>query len=87
VRRGASFKITFSERVTGISASTVRLRTKNGNLVAVQVRFDATTKTLTVDPINKLHHGRLYRLRLRDGIKDLGGLKVGAHTFSFRVRR
>ncbi len=87
VKPGITLRITFSEKVTGISTASVRLKNvRSGKQVRVTVRYDAETRKVTIDPVNKLKNGRHYRLKLLDTIKDLGGQRLALQYRYFRVR-
>jgi len=87
VRRGVTIAITLDEKVTGVSGETIRLRNaKNGNRIAVNVTYDKATRTISIDPVNRLGDGRWYLVRIRQGIEDLAGNNLAEHGFTFKTR-
>jgi subtilisin family serine protease len=87
VARGVVIRVTFSEKVKGISELTVRLRREsNGERVVVNVDYDKATRTATIEPITRLPGGRLYRLKLLGAIEDVAGLNLTETSFTFRTR-
>jgi subtilisin family serine protease len=88
VRRGVTIRLAFSEKVTGVSKVTLRLKDrKTGRRVLVTVRYDKATHSATVDPIGKLRPGRWYRIKIMRGIEDLGGRDLDRRWFAFQTRR
>jgi len=87
VWRGATIKITFSESVKGVSASTLRLRdVRTGRKVALRLRYDAATRTAYINPIYRLAELRWYRVRIRAGITDLAGNTLAPEAWRFKTR-
>jgi len=87
VRRGVTITITLDEKVTGVAGETIRLRNvKNGNRVAVKVTYDKATRTISIDPVNRLVGGRWYLVKIRHGIEDLAGNNLAEHGFTFKTR-
>lgn len=71
----SNFKVTFSEPVSGVSKSSMRLITAKGTTVSAAVSYSSTTRTATLNPTYPLKEGR-YRLILGGGIKDSSGKYV-----------
>ena len=78
---------TFSEPVSGVSKSNVRLvNTGSGTSVGVSVAYQAGSRTAVVTPRAPLAPGR-YRLVLRPGITDAAGNTLDRTAWSFTVRK
>jgi len=76
VKRGVTVKAALSEkaRTATITGSTVRLTRKGSTkAVAAEVRYDPTTRTVSIDPAARLKAGTTYRVVLTTGITDLAG--------------
>jgi len=76
VKRGAVIKATLSEKVkkSTVTTSTAKvIRKGTTKAVAAAVRYDATTRAVTIDPAAKLTAGTTYKVVLKTGIKDLAG--------------
>jgi subtilisin family serine protease len=87
VWRRVTIKITFSEPVKGVSVDTLRLRdVRTGKRVALRLHYDAATRTAYIDPIYRLAELRWYRVRIRDGIRDLGGNTLAPEAWRFKTR-
>lgn len=87
VARGVTIRITFSEQVTGVSELTIRLRNMNtGRRVTAGVTYDAATRTASVDPSVRLASSRWYRVKILAGIRDVAGLNLAEHSFTFKTR-
>jgi subtilisin family serine protease len=87
VWRRVTIKITFSEPVKGVSVDTLRLRdVRTGKRVALRLHYDAATRTAYIDPIYRLAELRWYRVRIRDGIRDLDGNTLAPEAWRFKTR-
>jgi subtilisin family serine protease len=87
IARGATVHITFSEKVTGVSGATLRLKNmKTGNRVRVTVRYDSATRTATLDPAVRLASLRWYRVKILRGIEDVAGRNLAEQSFTFKTR-
>ena len=87
VARGVTLRLTFNEKVHGVSVQTVRLRNmRNGERVLVTVAYDKATRTATIDPAIRLTASRWYQLKLRAGIEDDAGLDLAPMTSTFKTR-
>jgi Ca2+-binding RTX toxin-like protein len=74
--------VTFSEAVTGVSATTFTLR-QGTTAVAGTVSYNATTRVATLDPTATLTTDRPYTVTLTSGIRDTAGNQLAATTWSF----
>ena len=74
---------TFSEPVTGVSLTTMRLTSSNGAGVLATVSYNATTRTATLNPLLNLAAGTRYTVSLTNGIRDNGGNALAATSWSF----
>ena len=77
--------VKFSEPVTGVSATSVRLRDVTTNaLVPATVGYNASNRTAQVRPTpERLEPAHLYRVEVTTGVVDAGGNAVTAATRSF----
>jgi hypothetical protein len=74
VPTATNVRVTFSEPVTGVSASSFALRdTTNWTVVPASVAYDAGSRTATLRPSAPLRPGQEYRAALTGSIQDLGG--------------
>ncbi|MHA7155983.1 Ig-like domain-containing protein [Arthrobacter sp. TMN-50] len=77
---------TFSEAVTGVSGTTVVLRTSAGTAVTATVSYNTTTRVATLSPSATLAAGTVYRATLSGGtaaIRDLIGNPLTTTAWSF----
>jgi hypothetical protein len=82
VDRDANVSVTFSERVTGVSASTMTL--SRGTIpVTATVTYDAATRTATLDPNVVLLANARYTVKLTTGIKDARGNTLADPAWRF----
>ena len=79
----------FSEPIRGISATTLRLvDLRTGRTVRIRSRrYDAATRTVTLDPSYRLAARTSYRVVIRAGIHDVAGNRLPAQTWTFRTGR
>jgi hypothetical protein len=76
--------IKFNEAVTGVSASTVKLRDVATNtIVAATVAYDRTTREARIVPVEKLGPARTYRVGVGSAVMDAGGNPVTATSSTF----
>ncbi|MCU1531757.1 MAG: heme peroxidase, partial [Arthrobacter sp.] len=73
----------FSEAVTGINGTTVRVTNPAGTTMAAAVTYNATTRTATLNPSVDLVANTTYTVRLTDGITDATGNRLAATTWTF----
>ncbi|SDS37767.1 Fibronectin type III domain-containing protein [Friedmanniella luteola] len=89
VRRNANVTATFSETVTGVSTTSVRLtNAATGAVVAASVTFNPTTRVLTLDPAASLAAGTDYRVTVTGGtgaVRDAAGNPLVTRTWTFRT--
>ena len=86
VSRSDNLRVWFSEAVRGLSRTTVKLKNlRYGWTVAVEIRYDAATRSVVIDPGTRLTARSEYRLKLRDGIRDLGGNALAPWSLTFKT--
>jgi hypothetical protein len=90
VSRTSNITATFSEAVTGVSASTVTLRlgaTATGTQVASAVSYNATTRTVTLNPGVTLAANTKYTARIigtgTGPVRDIAGNPVATKLITF----
>jgi Bacterial Ig-like domain len=88
VSPGARVKVTFSERVLGVNAKSLRLVAPNGRSVHASVSFKAGSRVAKLVPSGALGRGRRYRVRVSRAVTDTA-VNPLAHTttWSFTTRR
>ncbi|MGH2474243.1 MAG: Ig-like domain-containing protein, partial [Candidatus Limnocylindrales bacterium] len=82
VPTGTNVSATFSEAVTGVSASTFTLEGPGGS-VAATVSYNAGTHTATLDPNATLTASTTYTAHLTSGIADLATNPLAATDWTF----
>jgi subtilisin family serine protease len=88
VSRKASPRIVFSEPVTGVSTTTLRLKNlSTGRWVRARVTYDQATTTATIDPTLWMLPGRRYGVYVSSAIRDGSGNHLIAVHWAFAVRR
>ncbi|HKS00863.1 MAG TPA: peroxidase family protein [Arthrobacter sp.] len=89
VSRTANVTARFSEGVTGLNGTTVRLiQQSNGAGVNAVVSYNAATRTVTLNPSTTLLANTQYRFALTGGttaIRDLAGNPLGSGAWIFRT--
>ena len=86
VRRTANATATFSEPVTGVSGTTVRLsNVASGATISAVVSYNATTRVMTVNPSVTLGSLTQYRVTVGSvaGIRDTAGNPLVARSWIF----
>lgn len=84
VLSSAKVRVTFSERVKGVTTSSLRLVDRStGKAVPGTVSYDPTTRTARFSPSAPLRHHRVYVVVLTTGIRDLVGNPVVVATWRF----
>ncbi|MBG6212565.1 hypothetical protein RCH23_001057 [Cryobacterium sp. CAN_C3] len=87
VRRAANVTATFSEDITGVSTTTVRItRVSTGVTFSSAAAFNATTNVLTIDPTGSLLSNTQYRVTITGGntsVRDLAGNALVTSTWTF----
>ncbi len=87
VARAASVRVTFSEPVRGVSATTLRLKNlRTGFWVRARVTYSAATRTATIDPALSMFGNERYGVYVLAGIKDPSGNRLATTTWSFRTK-
>lgn len=85
--RTANFIAKFSEPVTGVSGTTMRLFVQGRTSpLAAAVTVSADRKTAILNPGANLVAGKLYTLKLTSGIKDRAGNTLAATSWSARAK-
>ena len=87
VARAANVTVRFSERVVGVSASSVMLMTAGGKRVAAVVGYNRSTGVATLNPTQALAAGARYTVVVGSAIKDRSGNAVTASRWTFITRR
>ena len=87
VRRNANTTVTFSESITGISATTVKItRVSTGAAITAVRSFNTTSKVLTINPSASLLSNTQYRVTITGGTRgarDLAGNPVITRSWTF----
>ena len=84
VARGAHVVVTFSERVNTVNAGTFTLTNlANHKSVRATVTLSANGRTATLKPAAKLATGHTFRVRLTNGVRDMGSNRLSAMTWKF----
>jgi hypothetical protein len=87
VSRTANVRLQFSERVRGVSGSTLRLKnTVTGAWVPAVVTYDAVLRRATLNPSVTLRGLRRYVVVVGTGIKDSAGNPLAATSWTFTTR-
>jgi LysM repeat protein len=89
VSRDVNVTVTFSEPITGLSPTSMTLRSNRGNRnvsVPATVTYDPGTRRGTLNPTQTLDRNTRYTVALTNGIVDLAGNRLGAQTWSFTTR-
>ena len=86
VWRGVNPRVRFSEGVTGVSTTSIRMwNMRTGQQVAVAIRYDAKTYIATIDPAHALAAMTWYRVQVRSLIHDPAGNAVTTSYFRFQT--
>ena len=83
---GSNITATFSEAVTGVTATNATLRvgtSATGTLISAVVTYNTTTRVLTLNPNANLASDTRYTVRLAAGITDSAGNPLVALNWSF----
>jgi hypothetical protein len=86
VSRTVNVTATFNEAVTGVSGTTVTLRTSAGAAVTAVVSYNATTRVATLNPSATLAANTVYTATLTGGstaIRDIAGNALTTTTWNF----
>jgi Big-like domain-containing protein len=68
--RKTRIKVTFSERVRGVTGRSLQLIASNGRVVGAQVIFSNGSKTATLKPNKTLSRNRSYKVRVTTAVTD-----------------
>ncbi|MBG6185419.1 Ca2+-binding RTX toxin-like protein, partial [Arthrobacter sp. CAN_A214] len=82
---GFTFNVSagFSEPVTGVSTTTMRLTNPAGGTVSAAVTYNAATRVATLDPAFGLASNSRYTVTLTSGIRDTFGVALAPVTWTF----
>ena len=83
VARTANVTIRFSEKVAGLSGTSLMLLTSTGGKVAATVSYNRTTGVATLNPTSSLSARARYTVVVTNGIKDRAGNRLTATRWSF----
>ena len=86
ISRTANVVAAFSEQVTGVSGTTVKLRMSSGTTVSAAVSYSTTTRKVTLNPTKTLAANTKYTVTLTGGmtsIRDAVGNPLATKTWSF----
>jgi len=87
VARAANVTVRFSEKVTGVSGSSLMLMTPSGRRVAAVVSYNRFTRMATLNPSSRLAAGTKYTVLVGSAIKDAAGNRFAATRWSFTTTR
>jgi hypothetical protein len=87
VSRTGNVTATFSEKVTGVSATTVVLKNATtGTVIPSVVTYNATTRVVTLNPSATLAARTKFTIKVTGGataVRDLGGNPLASSSWSF----
>jgi hypothetical protein len=83
VSRLANVTVGFNEAVTGVSGSTVVLRSPSGALVPAVVSYNATTRRATLNPSVTLAARTRYTVGISAGVRDRAGNPLTFTSWAF----
>jgi hypothetical protein len=83
IDRAANVTATFSEPVTGLSGTSMTLKTSKGTSVPATLTYNPTTRVATLDPAATLGKRARYTAALTNGINDLAGNRLSAQSWTF----
>ena len=86
VGRTANVVAAFSEPVTGVTTTTVKLKTSTGSTVSAAVSYSTTSRKVTINPTKALAAKTKYTVTLTGGttaIRDAAGNPLTTKTWSF----
>jgi subtilisin family serine protease len=88
VSRKTSPRIVFSEPVTGVSSTSLRLKNlSTGKWVNVRLTYDPATMTATINPTLWMFPGRRYAVSASSAIHDGSGNRLRATHWAFTIQR
>jgi Bacterial Ig-like domain len=83
VNRAANVTAAFSEPVTGLSTTSMTVKTNKGITVPAAVTYNPTTRVATLDPAATLAKRTRYTATLTNGITDIAGNKLSTQSWTF----
>ena len=75
--------VAFDEPVTGVGATSVRIRTTTGIWLDAAVKYDGVTHRATIQPATRLASDTAYRVVVGGGISDLSGNLIDPDSWGF----
>jgi hypothetical protein len=86
-KRWTNFRATFSERVTNVKSTTMKLFVKGRKKkLPAKVKLNAAGTKAVLNPAANLKPGKTYTLKLTSGIKDTAGNRLVTYTWSVTPR-
>jgi subtilisin family serine protease len=76
-------QVAFDEPVTGVDATSVRIRTSTGIWLDAAVTYDGATHRATIEPVAQLHSNTTYRVVVGGAIADLAGNFIAQDSWGF----
>ncbi|MCU1547314.1 MAG: serine protease, partial [Arthrobacter sp.] len=83
--RSGNIAAVFSEAVTGVSTTSVRVTNAAGTTVLATVTYTSLTRTATLNPSANLAANTTYTVRLANSIKDATGNALPTTSWTFRT--
>ena len=75
--------VAFDEPVTGVDATSVRIRTATGLWLDAAVTYDSVTNRATIEPVVQLQSNTTYRVVVGGAIADLAGNVIVQDSWGF----
>ena len=76
-------QVAFDEPVTGVDATSVRIRTSTGIWLDADVTYDGVTNRATIEPVAQLQSNTSYRVVVGGAIADLAGNVIVQDSWGF----
>ena len=76
-------RVAFDEPVTGVDATSIRIRTSTGNWLDAAVTYDGFTHRATIEPADRLASNTTYRVVVGGAIADLSGNLIDPESWGF----
>ena len=76
-------QVAFDEPVTGVDATSVRIRTSTGIWLDAVVTYDGVTNRATIEPVAQLQSNTAYRVVVGGAIADLAGNFIVQDSWGF----
>ena len=83
VVRDANVSVTFREAVTGLSTTSMTLKSTKKTSVLATVSYDPASRTAILNPVATLDPGTRYTAALTKDIADLAGNRLSTQSWSF----